>query len=55
MGCFWGRPQLHFIAGLSGSWRTSRVGKGTSSLSNFAVASGLSSSAVAFSLSSLTS
>ena len=54
MGCFRGRPQLRFIVGLSGSWGTSRVNKGASSLSNLAVTSGSSSLAVASSLSSLT-
>jgi len=56
IGCFWGRPQLRFmvgIVGLVGFWRTSRVGKGASSLSSLAVASGLSSLVVTSSLSSL--
>jgi len=39
--------------GLVGFWRTSRVGKGASSLFNLAVASGLSSLAVTSGLSSL--
>jgi len=38
------------IAGLMGFWRTSRVGKGASSLFGLAVASSLSSSAVTSSL-----
>jgi len=41
------------IAGLVGFWRTSRVGKGASSLFDLAVASSLSGSAVASSLSGL--
>ena len=46
IGCFWGRPQLYFIAGLAGLVSlqgASRVGKGTSSLFNSASTSSLSS------------
>jgi len=42
------------IVGLVGFWRTSRVGKGASSLSDLAVASSLSSLAVTSSSSGLT-
>ena len=56
MGCFWGRPRPHFIAGLTGlvsSWGTFKVGKGASSSSNSAVASSSSSSMVVSRLSGL--
>ena len=33
-GYFWGRPQPRFVASSVGSWGTSRVGRGTSSLSS---------------------
>jgi len=57
MGFLWGRPRPRFIAGLVGLvgfWGTSRVGKGASSLSNSAVASGSSSLVVASGLSGST-
>ena len=48
-----GRPRLRFIVGLVGLQGTSRVGKGTSSLSNLAGTSSLSSLTGASSSSSL--
>ena len=56
MGCFWGRPRPYFTVGLAGSvgfWGTFRVGKGASSSSDLAVASGSFGLAVTSSLSGL--
>ena len=44
-GCFWGRPQLHFIVGsmgLASSLGASKVDRGASNSSGSAVASSLS-------------